>query len=413
MSDSSPPPSTPTTGDVAIMKSIPSPVHMQMVMSKLKPLKDDVLNYVASPDSISRKSLSLLVNDSATGRPFSDFYDMNDVIGEGGFALVYSCRHKRNAKDYAVKEVIDENYEADGENLKEEIDALKRLREGPYVVRLFDVFREEDRTYVVMEEMKGGDLLERLTEKDHFSEKESRKISRTLLEAIGFCHRKKIVHRDIKPENILLADKKDDTTIKLADFGCARYMDDEFVEECKLTTLCGSPQYVAPELYTHEDGYDERCDLWSAGVVIFVILGGYAPFEAPTNELPEMITDGYFEFHPKYWIDISKPPKELIESLLEVNPDDRASVDEALDSEWLKRRDKEFMDESNGDFNDWLKRTSDINLNSITKLNLSFSDSYKEMHADLSESAQETQEDDDEDSSDSAKESGEDNVDDS
>ena len=397
-----------TPKEPATMKSMPSPVHMQMVMSKLKPIKDDVLSYVASPGSISRKSLSLLVNDSATGRPFSDFYEMNEVIGEGGFALVYRSRHKINGKDYAVKEVFDDNYEADGENLREEIDALKRLREGPYVVRLFDVFREDDRTYVVMEEMKGGDLLERITEKDHFPEKEARKISRTLLEAIGFCHRKKIVHRDIKPENILLADKNDNTTIKLADFGCARYMDNEY-EECKLTTLCGSPQYVAPELYTHENGYDERCDLWSAGVVIFVVLGGYAPFEAPTNELPELITEGYFEFHPKYWIDISKPPKELIESLLEVDPDERASVEQALDSEWLRRRDKEFMEESNGDFNVWLKRTSDINLNSIGQLNLSFTESFKEMHEDLSESVQETQEDDEE-SSQSAKESEEDNA---
>jgi calcium/calmodulin-dependent protein kinase I len=362
-----------------IMKSYPSPVtsvhsiHPQMVMHKLTPVNLDVKKYVgAMGDSISQ--LCLLVNDSASGKSFLDCYDMGAVLGEGGFALVYRCKHKDNDQDYAVKEVIDANYATDGENLKEELDALKRLREGPYVVRLFDVFREYDRTFVVMEEMKGGDLLERITEKETFPDKEARRISRTLLEAIGFCHRKHVAHRDIKPENILLVSPTDDTSIKLADFGCARYLlakddDDNMV---RMTTLCGSPQYVAPELYTNDDGYDERCDLWSAGIVIYVILGGYAPFEAPTLELPALITEGYVEFHPRYWGDVAKPPKELIESLLQVDPDDRATIAEALDSEWLKRRDKEFMNESNGNFGTWLKRSSGITQNSITSFHLSF-----------------------------------------
>jgi serine/threonine protein kinase len=344
-----------------------------MVMHKLTPVNLDVKKYVgAMGDSISQ--LCLLVNDSASGKSFLDCYDMGAVLGEGGFAFVYRCKHKDTDHAYAVKEVLDANYATDGENLKEELDALKRLREGPYVVRLLDVFREYDRTYVVMEEMKGGDLLERLTAKESFSEKEARRISRTLLEAIGFCHRKHVAHRDIKPENILLVSPTDDTSIKLADFGCARYLlgrdeDDNIV---RMSTLCGSPQYVAPELYTNDDGYDERCDLWSAGIVMYVLLGGYAPFEAPTLELPALITEGYVEFHPRYWGDVPKPPKELIDSLLQVDPDDRATIAEALDSEWLKRRDKEFMEESNGNFGTWLKRSSGITQNSITSFHLSF-----------------------------------------
>ena len=381
------------------MKSYPSPVtsvhaiHPQMVMNKLKPLKDDVISFMESQQG-SISQLSLLVNDSASGKGFLDCYEMGDLLGEGGFAMVYRCKHMGNVQDYAVKEVLDENYEADGENLKEEVEALKRLREGPYVVRLFDVFREYDRTFVVMEEMKGGDLLEKITERENFTEKEARRISRTLLEAIGFCHRKHIAHRDIKPENILLMNKNDDTSIKLGDFGCARYIQEDAV----LTTLCGSPQYVAPELYMQEDGYDQRCDLWSAGVVIYVLLGGYAPFEAPTMDLPEVIMEGYVEFHPRYWIDISTPPKDLIESLLEVDPQDRATVKEALDSEWLRRRDSEFMEESNGDFNAWLKRRSSVPVNSISAFHFSFNNSSFNNSANLqvpdSTALQESDEDD-------------------
>jgi len=188
---------------------------------------------------------------------------------------VYRCKHKERRNHYAVKEIFNEMYELSGESLKEEIQSLKRLRDGAYVVRLHDVFSEPEKTYMVMEEMKGGDLLNRLCEKEFYEEKEARKVCRTILEAIYFCHKKHVVHRDIKPENILLATVTSDTNIKLADFGCARRITGP---KC-LRTLCGSPQYVAPEIYQHENGYDERCDLWSAAVVFFVLLGGYAPFE--------------------------------------------------------------------------------------------------------------------------------------
>lgn len=94
-------------------------------------------------------------------------------------------------------------------------------------------------------------------------------------------------------------DPKSDTKIKLGDFGCAHPITGP---NC-MRTLCGSPQYVAPELYMHQNGYDERCDLWSVGIVMFVLLGGYAPFEAPTPELPALISDGYFQFHHRVCID--------------------------------------------------------------------------------------------------------------
>jgi calcium/calmodulin-dependent protein kinase I len=341
---------------MSTMKSSPLPppfatikaIHPQMVMNKLKPVKDECLAYVGAQDSISQ--LSLCVNDSASGKSFDQVYEIGDILGKGGFAVVYRCRHQEGNNEYAVKEVLISEYESSGENWKEEIDALKRLRDGPYVVRLLDVFTEPDRTYMIMEELTGGDLLEKIFEKEVYQEKDARRLSRTLLEAIAFCHRKNVVHRDIKPENILIVDKNNDTKIKLADFGCARRITGP---NC-LITMCGTPQYVAPEIYMHTDGYDERCDLWSAAVVIYVILGGYAPFDAPTYELPKLICEGWFEFHAKYWRDISEAPKELITMLLKVNLNERATVEEALDSEWLCRRDKQIMDEdSTSTFDKW------------------------------------------------------------
>lgn len=320
----------------------------------------------------SVSELSHSVNDSARGKTFDQVYRKKEVLGEGGFALVYRCVHKNRRVSYAVKEVHHEDYDASGENIIEEINALKRLREGPYIVRLLDVFRGPDQTHLVMEQMKGGDLLERLVEKEVFSENQSRRISRKLIEAVVYCHKKRIVHRDVKMENILLSDHLDDTKIKLADFGCAR----PFIAGKKdLKTLCGSPQYAAPELYMHEDGYDERCDIWSIGVVVFILLGGYAPFEGSNLELPGIICEGYFDFPAVYWEHISENAKSLIRSLLVVDPDNRATLLDALDSEWLRRRDKEsFLNYSNhakmdgsSVFDAWVKlqrETSHSRLNS-------------------------------------------------
>jgi serine/threonine protein kinase len=288
----------------------------------------------------SQGSTSLFVNDSACGANFDDVYSKQCCLGEGGFALVFRYKHLHTGNVYAVKEVINADYQKAGESLKEEIDALKQLKDNPYIVTLMDVFSSPERTHLIMEELRGGDLLAKLQEREVFTESEARRISRRLLEAISFCHKKRIVHRDIKPENILIQDPTDDTRIKLADFGCAKRINGTK----RLYTICGSPQYVAPELYlSYEEGYDERCDLWSAGIVIYILLGGYAPFDAPIADLPEVICDGFFEFHPLYWSEISTAPKHLISSLLVVEPDRRATLDEALGGSWLKRRDIESV----------------------------------------------------------------------
>jgi serine/threonine protein kinase len=297
-----------------------------------KAISNDFINYVGGQDSIS--SLSLCVNDSAGDTTFDQTYEMNDILGEGGFAIVYRCRHYANQNDYAVKEILHSSYEEHGEvNVKDEIAALKRLRDGPYIVRLLDVFQERDKTFMVMEELKGGDLLDRITAQGSFVEKEARRMSRTLLEAIAYCHRKGIAHRDIKPENILLVDPVENTKIKLADFGCAQKITGH---KC-FRTLCGTPRYAAPEIMLSLDGYDERCDLWSAGVVIYALLVGYAPFDGEEDDIPDIVCDGDFEFHEETWSHISEPPKELICSLLELDVEQRATVAEALDSKWLCR----------------------------------------------------------------------------
>ena len=145
------------------------------------------------------------IEDSLTGEPFETFYDIGDELGEGGYAFVYQCTHKRTQKVYAVKEVILSKLENGGEStLKDEIAALKMLRGGPHIVRLYDVFYEEDHCFMVMEEMRGGDLLSRIVDKEVYTEREARGVCKILFQAMDYCHKKKVAHRDIKPENLLL-----------------------------------------------------------------------------------------------------------------------------------------------------------------------------------------------------------------
>jgi serine/threonine protein kinase len=145
------------------------------------------------------------VEDSLTGQPFEDFYEIGDKLGEGGYAFVYRCFHKRTNKVYAVKEVTLSKMESGGEStLKDEIAALKMLRGGSHIVRLYDVFEEDDLCFMVMEEMKGGDLLLRIVEKEVYTEREARGVCKILFEAVLYCHQKRVAHRDIKPENLLL-----------------------------------------------------------------------------------------------------------------------------------------------------------------------------------------------------------------
>jgi len=273
------------------------------------------------------------VEDSVSGKPFEDFYEIGDELGEGGYAFVYRCHHKRTKKVYAVKEVIISKMESGGEStLKDEISALKLLRGGAHIIRLYDVFYEGDHCFMIMEEMRGGDLLSRICDKEVYTEREARGVCKILFEAVLYCHQKRVAHRDIKPENLLMVEADDDTSIKLADFGFAKRV----VSDLSLSTLCGTAQYVAPEILDFQiDGYDERCDMWSVGVVTYILLGGYAPFEGEPDELAQFIIRGEYEFHDRYWADISESAKDMIHNMLQVDPDVRLTAIEALSCKWM------------------------------------------------------------------------------
>ena len=322
-------------------------------------------------------------NEDCHSESFHDSFSMGASLGSGAFGHVHRCHmiiqtkaHKRlsnhndntNRKDskqddsnnnnsgdcsqtsFAVKSVAAEHYNP------QEIDILQQyLQDCPTVVHIQSVFHEAQESLIVMEEMHGGDLLQRIATKLCYPEDQAQRVMRTLLETIQYCHDRGVAHCDIKPENILLVSPDSDTDIKLTDFGMAKvFLEDEPRDDTNnhssiphkihfnMLEMEGSAEYAAPEVFNRSEddtiGYDERCDIWSCGVCLYVLLAGYAPFEADTaDDMIATVGKGKFKFHKRYWKDVSKDAKRLIVKLMQVDPDKRCTIQEALASPWLKQ----------------------------------------------------------------------------
>jgi len=147
----------------------------------------------------------------------------------------------------------------------------------PNVVKLYEIFDEGDCMYLVLELMSGGELFDRVVEKEHYSEKEAADTIRPIVDALRYCHSMGIIHRDLKPENLLYANRELSAIIKITDFGLARFLEGELA-----TTACGTPGYVAPEILEGK-GYGKEVDYWSIGVIIYILLCGFPPFYEENN----------------------------------------------------------------------------------------------------------------------------------
>jgi calcium/calmodulin-dependent protein kinase I len=218
--------------------------------------------------------------------------------------------------------------------LRSEVEILNSIN-CAHVVKCVDFFEEESTFYVVLEFLAGGELFDRIVKKTVYNEAEARDLIRTLLVAIKACHDQHVVHRDLKPENLLLKSKTDDKDVKVADFGFAVVAEDD---HC-LSTQCGTPGYVAPEIL-QGTLYGRPVDMWSVGVICYILLGGYPPFYDDNQKmLFRKIKAGSYEFHADYWKGVSADAKDLIKNLLVVKPEKRFTADQALEHAWLKLAD--------------------------------------------------------------------------
>jgi len=279
-------------------------------------------------------------------RSIYDHYEIKALLGEGTSGHVYHGINKETGRDWAVKIIPTKNLSLlahmtsnkggkGGPNeLTKEAEMLRSLRH-PHIIHLEDIFADNKRLFLVMEMSSGGDLFDRIVKKKCYPEHEAKIVMTQILQAMAYLHERNIAHRDIKPENILLVNKHSDVDIKLTDFGLAKKVD----ESGKMKTFCGTPQYFAPEVLQRRNTtkgagtYSLAADMWSLGVILFVLLEGNYPFNE--NTLSQQISSAQYSFNAPIWKRISSEAKELIRNLLVIDPTARLTAQQALQSPWF------------------------------------------------------------------------------
>lgn len=259
--------------------------------------------------------------------------DTTQVIGSGGCGKVYLGVRKSDNKQVAIKKIDREglaNFQI--ALIANEVDSLQRLKHSN-IVRLYDYYEEPDCFYLCMELIRGGELFDRIGHKSYYSEGEARDVCVSILSAIKHCHDHDVVHRDLKPENFLLLSSSDDTALKLIDFGFSAR-----TNGLTLTGILGTPNFMAPEIWRREK-YGKPADMWAFGVIAYILLAGYMPFENPVQkELVIQICRGEFYFHEGYWDSVSEGAMNFITSLLTVSVNDRLTVEQAFEHPWVRNK---------------------------------------------------------------------------
>ena len=290
--------------------------------------------------SYSKKNFIL----QGTGK-FLENYSKIQELGTGAYAKVYRVQNKKTKEIFACKELARSKIN-NLEKFKNEINIMSKC-DHPNIIKLYEIYEDPRYIELIMEQCLGGTLFDRLInrmeeEDETFSEKEAAIIFKQIITAISYCHNQGICHRDLKMENVLFVSNQNNSPIKIIDFGLS-----QCVEKKKLVQILtgknfgnmtmegsvGTPHYISPEVLKKK--YNQKCDIWSAGVILYAMLGGYFPFDGDTdNDIYKAILKKKFEFHDEEWINISKDAKDLISHML-IDEDKRYSAEQVLNHPWL------------------------------------------------------------------------------
>ncbi|XP_062098299.1 calcium-dependent protein kinase 29-like [Humulus lupulus] len=268
-------------------------------------------------------------------RPYDDInstYKLKKELGRGQFGVTYLCKEKATGRKYACKSIPRGKLikEKEIQDVRREVNILLHLNGQPNIVEFKGVYEDKDNLHLVMELCSGGELFDRMIAKGSYSEREAAKIFKQIVNVVHVCHFMGVMHRDLKPENFLLASKDENAPIKATDFGLS-----VFIEQGKVySDVVGSAFYLAPEVL--QQSYGKEIDVWSAGVILYILLSGFPPFGGETETaICDSILEGNLDLKSWPWPAISASAKDLIAKMLERDPKKRITAAEAIEHSWL------------------------------------------------------------------------------
>ncbi|KQK20828.1 calcium-dependent protein kinase 17 [Brachypodium distachyon] len=272
---------------------------------------------------------SVLKRDSER---IKDLYTLGKKLGQGQFGTTYQCVEKATGKEFACKSIAKRKLvtEEDVEDVRREIQIMHHLAGHPNVISIVGAYEDAVAVHLVMELCAGGELFDRIIQRGHYSEKAAAQLARVIISVVESCHSLGVMHRDLKPENFLFVNQKEDSLLKAIDFGLSIFFKPGEI----YSDVVGSPYYVAPDVLMKSYGCE--VDVWSAGVIIYILLSGVPPFWDESEQgIFEQVLKGDLDFSSEPWPSISKSAKDLVRKMLNRDPRKRLTAHEALCHPWV------------------------------------------------------------------------------
>ncbi|XP_024982450.1 calcium-dependent protein kinase 20-like [Cynara cardunculus var. scolymus] len=262
-----------------------------------------------------------------------DVYSVGKKLGQGQFGTTFLCVEKETGKEFACKSIAKRKLttKEDVEDVRREIQIMHHLAGHPHVISIVGAYEDAVAVHVIMELCAGGELFDRIIQRGHYTEKKAAELARTIVGVVESCHSLGVMHRDLKPENFLFINEQEEAPLKTIDFGLSMF----FKPGEMFTDMVGSPYYVAPEVL--RKFYSQECDIWSAGVIIYILLSGVPPFWDETEQgIFEQVLKGDLDFASEPWPSISESAKDLVRRMLVRDPKRRLTAPEVLRHPWVQ-----------------------------------------------------------------------------
>ncbi|XP_010558242.1 PREDICTED: calcium-dependent protein kinase 1-like isoform X2 [Tarenaya hassleriana] len=264
---------------------------------------------------------------------FKELYSLGRKLGQGQFGTIFLCVEKTTGKEYACKSISKRKLSTDEdvEDVRREIQIMHHLSGHPNVISIKGAYEDAVAVHLVMELCAGGELFDRILKRGHYTERKAAELTRTIVGIVEACHSLGVMHRDLKPENFLFVSKQEESLLKAIDFGLSIF----FKPGDVFTGVVGSPYYIAPEVLRMH--YGPEADVWSAGVIVYVLLSGVPPFWGETEQgIFEQILHGDVDFTSDPWPSISESAKDLVRKMLVRDPNRRLTAHQVLCHPWVK-----------------------------------------------------------------------------